>query len=482
MEQRLQLQLKLSQRLIMTPRMQQSLHLLQVPTLELSELIQQEISQNCMLDEDPSMEVSADGEEQPENRVEEKGNGDDAAPMEMESGALDLDAGWISYFEDASDVGPMPSGVYEAPEDDFEVPITSQVTLKDEMLRQLGLSCQTDLETEIGEILVDWINDDGYFDSSVEHIAEHYGYQEEDVESVLQKIQGFDPAGVGARDLAECLEIQYFANNLDDPPLLQAIRECLPDMEHKRHQVVARKLGVTEQKAQDIADALTTFNPRPGRKYSPVENSYITPDVFIEKVEDEWQVRINDEGSPPLRISRRYRQMLENRDSLTQQEIQYMNERLSSARWLIHNIEQRKRTLYQVTRQILDMQLDFMHEGISALHPMRYKDVADAIGVHESTVGRVVNGKYVDTPQGLFELKYFFSTRLESHNGEDQSTKSVMMLIEELIEQENKKKPLSDQKIVSILNDQHNINLARRTVAKYRDRLGILRASQRKRI
>ncbi|MBE7557677.1 RNA polymerase factor sigma-54 [bacterium] len=483
MEQRLQLQLKLGQRLIMTPRMQQSLHLLQVPTLELSELIQQELAQNCMLEEAPSLEINPEGAERPEIRVSEKSNGsEDGQAAVLEKGSVDLDDNWQSYFEDASDVGPVPPRTYEAPEEDFETPLSSKPTLKDELLRQLGLASRSDRTTEIGEIIIDWINDDGYLSTTVEHLAEHYGYGVEEVAEVLALIQGFDPAGVGARDLAECLSLQYHARGMNDPTLLLAIQKYLPDLEHKRYAQVARALGVTEQKVQAIADELRTFEPRPGHKYGPVETTYVTPDVFIEKVEGEWQVRVNDDGAPPVRVSRRYLQMLANPENLTAAEKQYLSERLSAARWLIHNIEQRKRTLYQVTKQILEMQKDFMEDGVSALRPMRYRDVADAIGVHESTVGRVVNGKYVETPQGLFELKYFFSTGLDSLDGEEQSAKAVMLLIEELIEREDKKKPLSDEKIAAILKEKHNLNLARRTVAKYRDKMGILRASQRKRI
>lgn len=483
MEQRLQLQLKLGQRLIMTPRMQQSLHLLQVPTLELSELIQQELAQNCMLEDEPSLEVAAEASAPPELTLREKieGNGE-SEPPGLEKGALDLADNWQSYFEDASDVGPVPPREYEAPEEDFEVPLSSKPTLKDELLRQLGLASRSDRISEIGEIIIDWINDDGYLSAGVEDLAERYGYAAEEVEEALRLIQGFDPAGVGARDLSECLRLQYHARGMDDPSLLLAIEKCLPDLEHKRYTQAARALGVTEQKVQSIADELKNFDPRPGHKYGSVETTYVTPDVFIEKVEGEWQVRVNDDGAPPVRISRRYMQMLEQADRLSPEERQYLSERLSAARWLIHNIEQRKRTLYQVTRQILEMQKDFMEDGLAALRPMRYRDVADAIGVHESTVGRVVNGKYVQTPQGLFELKYFFSTGLESTDGEDQSAKAVMLLIEELIEREDKKKPLSDDKIAAILRKKHNLSLARRTVAKYRDKMGILRASQRKRI
>ena len=466
----------------MTPRMQQSLHLLQVPTLELSDLIQTELSQNCMLEESPSLEVNPEQSERPEDRVRDRLNDNGNSETPMEAGAVTLDANWAAYFEDASDVGPVPPREYEAPEDDFEIPLSSTATLKDELTRQLGLASHTDLNSEIGEVLIDWINNDGYLTTTTQYIAEHYGYEEADVEATLRLIQGFDPAGIAARDLGECLVLQYHARGMDDPLLLSAIEKHLPDLEHKRYAQVARALGVTEHRVQAIADDLKNFEPRPGLKYGPVETTYVTPDVFIEKVEGEWQVRINDESAPSLRISRRYRQMLERREQLTPPEIQYLNERLSAARWLIHNIEQRKRTLFQVTRQILDMQRDFMTSGLSALRPMRYRDVADAIGVHESTVGRVVNGKYVQTPQGLFELKYFFSTGLESDTGEDQSAKAVMLLIEELIEREDKKKPLSDEKIAAVLKNKHDLNLARRTVAKYRDKMGILRASQRKRI
>jgi RNA polymerase sigma-54 factor len=297
----------------------------------------------------------------------------------------------------------------------------------------------------------------------------------------LRIFHTFDPPGIAARDLSECLEIQYHALNLDNPPMLETIRHHIEDLERKRYQNIARTLHISIPEVQEIADMISKFEPRPGRGLGAYENEYITPDVFVEKVGDDWQVRVNDEGIAPLRISPRYRQMLENRESLDKETVRYLRNRLHSAVDLIKNIEQRKMTLYRVTSEIVNQQTDFLNNGITHLHPMRLRDVADVVGVHETTVCRVVNGKYVDTPQGLFELKYFFSSGLESDTGEDASAKSVMAMVQELVDSEDPKKPLSDQKISEIMRVR-GITVARRTVAKYRDVLGILPTSMRKRV
>jgi RNA polymerase sigma-54 factor len=478
LEQRLQLGMKQTQRLIMTPRMQQSIHLLQLSTLELQNLLQNELVENPLLEEQASLETSLS--ESPDG----KNNGEsvvDRRQDEPDLGPIRFDDNWQAYFEDSSDVGYVPPRTREDSEV-YEAPVVQETTLEEHLTWQLNASpnIRTDEEERIGEEIIHNLDDYGYLTASVEDLVERTGFSAEKIEDVLKTIHGFTPIGVAARDLSECLEIQYHYYEKDSPLALDIIRYHIDDLEHRRLPKIAKALGVTEQDVQDLADVIGTFDPRPGRAFLPYESEYVTPDVFVEKVDDEWQVRVNDEGSPPLRISKRYRQMLSDPD-LGAEERQYILDKFKSAVWLIRNIEQRKRTLYKVTRCIVDLQKNFLENGISALKPMRLRDVADIVGVHESTVCRVVNNKYVQTPQGLFELQYFFSTGLETENGQDTSVKSVMDRIRQLIDEEDPKRPLSDQKITKMLNSE-GISIARRTVAKYRERMGILPTTTRKRV
>ncbi|MBD3268245.1 RNA polymerase factor sigma-54 [bacterium] len=345
----------------------------------------------------------------------------------------------------------------------------------------MEMSTETEEQQSIGLLIVEYLNDDGYLELTIDQIVEMTGSDKRTVEKVLEKVQSFDPPGIAARDLAECLEIQCHFYDMDDPLLLEVIRYHLGDLERRRYAKLTRVLGVSEKQVQSIADTIATLDPKPGRKYAITENEYVTPDVFVEKIDGEYVVRVNDEGTPPIRISKRYRRMLENREDLSEEAYEYIKNKFKSAMWLIRNIEQRKRTLYNVTKQIVQMQHDFLEHGITHLRPMRLRDVADAIGVHEATVCRVVNKKYLQTPRGLFELKYFFSTGLDTGGAEDMSAKSVMEIIRNLIEDEDPKKPLSDQKITEILQRDYELNIARRTVAKYREKMGILSTSKRKR-
>ena len=454
-----------SQRLIMTPRMQQSIQLLQLSILELENVIQQELVENPVLEETTSIETT-DSQDSEETSATDRDK--------------EFDDNWENYFEDASDIGPLPSE-YEATNNYPEPTITKSTNLKEHLVWQLSLADLNEFEHEVGESIIDGINEDGYLTLSVEEIADQAGTTPEKVEALLKIIHSFDPIGVGARGLAECLEIQYVILGIDEPLMLDMIRNYLPDLEHKRFQKIAKEKGIAIQVVQRISDQIGELEPKPGRKYSTFESEYILPDVFVEKLDGEYQVRVNDDGAPPLRLSNKYRRMIENRENLTREEYEFLKNKVRSAKWLIENIEQRKRTLRKVTEHIISIQKDFLEEGVSGLKPLRLRDVAEAVGVHEATVCRVVNNKYVQTQRGLFELKYFFSSSLDSTDGDDHSAKSVMELIKGLIEGENPQKPLSDQKIADMLKEK-DIVIARRTVAKYREKMGILPTSSRKRV
>jgi RNA polymerase sigma-54 factor len=329
--------------------------------------------------------------------------------------------------------------------------------------------------------IVNSLDEDGYLQTPLEDIAEMTGEPLERVEQALKLVQQCDPYGVGARNLSECLELQYHAWEMGDPPLLEIIRHHLDDLLRHRWDRIARALQMTEAEVQEIADDIAMMEPRPGRQYGSYDNEYVTPDVFIEKEGSEYLVRVNDSWIPSLRLNRQYRNMLARRDELNPEERRYLKSKLHAAVDLINNIEQRKQTLYRVTKEIVRQQRDFLDNGVEHLRPMRLRDVADIVGVHETTVCRVVNGKYAQTPQGLLELKYFFSTGLRSTDGgEDASAKAVKARIQQLVDEEPPAKPLSDSKISAIL-EKAGIQVARRTVAKYRDQLGILPTSQRRR-
>ncbi len=482
MDQRLQLQQKMSQRLIMTPQMQQSIQLLQLSTLELSELLQEEMAENPMLEEEEEQsDQSSDGEYE-----ETSVDSDSEIPAAdlAENGHIELDQDWEDYFSDSSDIGQISLGSSFDSQDEEQpqVQLASEETLKDHLLWQLGISTNTDEEYRVGEYLINQLDDDGYLQITAEEAAEIQGVTTEFVEHVLNIIHGFDPPGIGARNLSECLEVQCRIFDIDDDDILEVIRHHLDNLERRRYKEISRALEVTDQHVQEIADIIKTLDPRPGRQYMQTTVEYITPDVFVEKVDGEWQVRVNDEGAPPLRISRKYREMLQSKDGITNEEYEFIKKKFQSAIWLIRNIEQRKRTLYRVTKAIMVRQEQFLEEGLTALRPLKLRDIADELGIHEATVCRVVNKKYVQTPRGLFELKYFFSTGLDTTGTDDMSAKSVMEIIRNLVEEENPRKPLSDQKITEILHRDHDLSIARRTVAKYREKMGILPTSKRKRV
>ena len=324
MDQRLQLQQKMSQRLIMTPQMQQSIQLLQLSTLELTELLQEEMTENPLLEEEDSVEQAASQEE--EAPVTEEGTAD---PDLTEKGIIELDDHWEDYFTDSSDLGYVSSGTsYGGGEEEEEIQtqLAMEESLKDHLVWQLRISTNSETEYHIGEYLIDNLNEDGYLQVTVQDVAEFFDTTPEEVEQVLKILQGFDPPGVGARNLAECLEIQCRNIEIDDDDILEVIRHHLEELERKRYKEIARALGVTEKHVQEIADIIGMLDPRPARQYNPSSTEYILPDVFVEKVDGKWQVRINDDGAPPLRISKKYRDMLHNRDGLTNEEDEFIKQ------------------------------------------------------------------------------------------------------------------------------------------------------------
>jgi len=348
---RLSQSLQQTQRLLLSPRMQQSLKLLAMPTLELSNLIQQELVENPVLEE-----------AEPGELVDEA-----VSPSELEEiespdrTGIEADPDWMSYFEDSSDAGPIYAP-RESETDEYETVIVSERSMKQDLLQQLSLSTSDPEILRIGERIIDQLDETGYLTQSLDAIADSLNVSLELVEAALKSVQTLEPPGIGARDLRECLLLQYNAKEETDPFLKKVIEEHLEDLERRRFSVIAQALKVSEIRIQELADIIGSWEPIPARKYLEVEYECLSPDIFVEKVEGEYLIRINDEGAPPLRISGKYRQMLADRENLTKEEYEFLKSKCTSAMWLVRNIEQRRQTLYKVTKQIVEFQKDFLEQ------------------------------------------------------------------------------------------------------------------------
>jgi RNA polymerase sigma-54 factor len=458
MIQELKQELKLAQKLVLTPQLQQAIKLLQLTRLELVEHINQELVENPVLEE----------------------GGEDIG-QESDDGLLDRimrDEAYSGY-----DGADSPSGFTNSDEKQHFIENVSleKTSLMDHIVWQLKMSNLCETDAEIGAAIAGNLNDDGYITVTVEEIAENMGCDPATVEAVLKRIQLFDPVGVASRNLSECLLVQARHYRMDSPTVLAIIEHHLSELERKNYAGIAKKIGVSAADVAEAVEIITGFDPRPGRLFANFEPQYIIPDVYVQKVGDEYTITLNQSGLPRLRISSFYRGILTGARNVPADTKDFIKDRIRSATWLIKSIDQRQRTLYRVAKSIVDHQKDFMEKGVGSMRPMVLREVADDIGVHESTVSRVTNGKYMHTPRGVFELKYFFTGKICSANGEEKSVESVKERIREIIAHEDGKKPVSDQKITQALR-REGITVARRTVAKYREMLGILSSSSRKRI
>jgi RNA polymerase sigma-54 factor len=495
--------LKLSQQLVMTPQLQQAIKLLQLSRVELVDMVRDELLENPILED--SVEISAEqpsknsladegarvGEKISEAEVERIGEtempmmqvsddrGDSAAEVKADTraGEAVADFDWDTYLESQSNAAPMPS--FRPTSDDLpslESTLTRGTSLFDHLEWQLKLTKGFSADEEaIALLIIGNINPDGYFDVPVEDIADETGAAVEDVEAVLKRVQLFDPPGVAARTLQECLLIQAKHVGADDELLLGIIEKHLSNLEKKNYPAIAKDMNQPLEEVYEAAKVVMAFDPKPGSAYSDEEPAYITPDVYIQKVGEKYFVVANDDGLPKLKVSDFYRVAL----SKGPKAREYIQERLRSAQWLIRSIQQRQRTIVRVTESILRFQREFFEKGAAYLRPLILRDVADDIGMHESTVSRVTTNKYVHSPQGIFELKYFFNSGISRSDGDDLASEAVKLKIRQIVANEDVKHPHSDQRIVELLADQ-NIEIARRTVAKYREQLKILPSSKRK--
>ncbi len=458
MIQELKQELKLTQKLVLTPQLQQAIKLLQLTRLELVEHINQELVENPVLEE-----VGED------------------ADTESADSALDqliMDDAYSGYDGADSSTGFTDS---DEKQHFIENVCLEKTSLMDHLIWQLKMSSLCNGDAEIGAIIAGNLNDDGYLTSTVEEIADKMKCDLASVEKVLSRIQLFDPVGVASRNLSECLLIQARHFGVDTPTVRAILENHLRELEKKNYAGIAKKLGVPVAEVIKAVEIITDFDPRPGRLFVDYEPQYIIPDVYVHKIGDEYTISLNDNGLPRLRISSFYRSMLTGAREVPVATKDFIKDRIKSATWLIKSIHQRQRTLYRVATSIVNHQKDFMDKGVGSMRPMVLREVAEDVGVHESTVSRVTNGKYMHTPRGVFELKYFFTGKICAQNGEERSVESVKERIKEIIALEDGKKPVSDQKIALALR-REGLTVARRTVAKYREMLGILSSSSRKRI
>ncbi len=534
MELGLRLTQKQTLRLVMTPRLQQALKLLQMPSLELSAHIEQELLTNPLLEVDEETSEPA-----PEERTEaETAETETKTPDETEFQSEDQNLDWSAYFDDGFEFAD--GGRNEREEKEFyEKVAVGRATLAESLTEQLHLLDLDEETARVAEYLLGCLEDTGFLVIPLEEVCQELGIELELAEAALKKVQELEPTGVGAKDLPDSLMIQLRASGRGDTLAARIVEHHFEAFKQKQYQEIARALKVKPADIQEAAGDIATLNPRPGAQLALEDARYVVPDIIVEQVDGQFVVSLADGSVPRLRVSRKYREILQ-RDATSgkassakastseadagpnpnaasagggadgasaeaapaepggtasakdralagangnlskhQEEVKFVQDKLKSASWLIQTIEQRRKTMIKVMEAILEAQVDFFERGPEALRPLTLQDVAEKIGMHESTVSRVTTNKYVQTQRGVLSLKYFFSSGLETESGQTVSSKMAMARIKELINKEDKKKPLSDQKIAERLR-REGLIVARRTVAKYRERMDILSARYRK--
>ncbi len=477
--------MSLSQNLVITPQLQQAIKLLQMSRLELESQVRNELEENPILEEAEILREE-DFERTKEAASQVEGNTETSSESTSEQNSLQdpqkIDEfEWESYLETQH---KMPREASHGNEEimNYENVITATQTLHDYLYWQVKMVGFSQEEQLMADALISYIDDDGYLKTPLAQIAAEEKFSLSDLEDTLSLIHEFDPAGVGARDLKECLLIQAKHLEEDTNDLVQLIQNHLKDLEKKNYEAIAKALNKPLEEIAEISKIIYSMDPKPGRAYAGNDTHYVTPDVYVYKVGDEYSVSLNEDGMPKLRISNFYKNMLKGGTTPTGDvaAADYISEKVKSAVWLIKSIHQRQRTIFKVADSIVKHQKDFFDRGAAFLKPMILRDIAADIGMHESTVSRVTTSKYMHTPQGIYELKYFFNSGISSSDGGDSlASESVKLKIKDLVSKEDPKKPLSDQKLVDLLK-KDGVEIARRTVAKYREILRILPSSQRK--
>ncbi len=483
--------LKLSQNLVMTPQLQQAIKLLQLNRLEMQEMINQELVENPLLEEMGELEQYDDEQldTMEAKEAEDKTVAEDApAPTgddKIIEGKQEID--WEEYMESFSSQPALPS-TREVPNElpNFENMVAQGTDLVSHLEWQISVSDLTENERVLARMIIGNLSEEGYFIGSLEDIVKELEFDFEDAEEVLKVIQRMDPIGVAARDLRECLLVQARMIFEKESLALKMVENHLADLEKRNYQSITKALGCSMEDVAAASKRILELNPKPGRTYSANDTHYIVPDVYVYKVGEDYAIQLNEDGMPKLRVSQYYKRVLEQakmegkaKGGVTKE---YIQEKMRNAVWLIKAIHNRQKTIYRVMESITRHQRDFFEKGVQHLKPMVLREVANDIGVHESTISRVTTNKYVHTPVGTFELKYFFNSGISTNDGTgDVASEAVREKIKALIAKEDPKRPMSDQKLVELLKEE-GIDIARRTVAKYREGLGILSSARRKKI
>ena len=475
------LNLRLSQRLVMTPSLQQAIKLLQMSRLELQEVLTQEVVENPVLEEqDEVVETETETAAESARQTEDAPPQDAAAPEEKERDSFE-EIDFNSYFEDYLDSAYNPRQYQEQPEEfSLDNVLTRPEGLPEHLAWQLSMSEASPEVREIATYLVGNIDEDGYLQVTREEIREADFDDEANVEAAIALVRSLDPSGVGAFDLPDCLLLQLKALGIENPLIETIIREHWPAFLNRQFAPLARTLGVGMSEIQAAFEIIKNLEPKPGRKYSSERTIYVEPDVFVRKISDEYVIQLSEDGLPKLRISAAYRKLLKGGNgAIGSEAATYLKDKMRSAIWLIKSLDQRQRTIYKVADSIVRHQRAFLDHGIEHLRPLVLRDVANDIGMHESTVSRVVSNKYIHTPRGLFPMKYFFHSGIDSSSGDDVSSLSIKNKIARIVQDEDGRRPHSDARIMQKLRAE-GIQIARRTVAKYREELRIPSSSQRK--
>ena len=455
----------LSQSQVLAPQLQQSLQILQAPMLELRNLIQQEIETN------PTIEL-----EQTEPTIEDKQAEHDEFQEEFDRLAK-LDEEWRDYMAQSSSYSGRSAEDEERRQFFFDS-LVKEETLQQHLLEQIEISDLAESDRKIAELIIGNVDDAGFLQSSPEDIAKNTGMEMEDIGRVLAVVQTFHPIGVASRDLRECLLIQLKRIGKEQSLEYRIVDRFIDDLGKRRFPEVARRLGTTAEQVQRAANFIATLDPKPGQIFTADPNNYVLPDVTVERIGDQWQISLNGDQIPHLRISNTYKDLMASeRNGADVRD--YIRDKIRSGKFLIKSIHQRQQTISNISHEIVSRQQEFLEHGPSALKPMTMVQIADIVGVHETTVSRAISGKYIRTPHGVFEMKYFFTPGYQTADGASMSNTSVKGAIAELVKNENGKNPLSDKEIVEILG-KRGIPIARRTVAKYRNELNILPSNMRK--
>jgi RNA polymerase sigma-54 factor len=459
----------------MTPLLQQAIQLLQLSTLELQEVVQQELLENPLLEEvAPEAEAAeTPAPDAPPAPATEPVSAEPPAATERQTDDLPFDLNAV-MFDDHEE----RSLVAQEDREDlpFENMVRSVSSLTDHLDEQLRFATEDPVTRRIGTEIIGNLDEDGYLRAEPEEIAQRCGVSVAEVEKVLTLVQGFDPPGVAARSIQECLLIQLKTDPNPDPVSVEIVEAHFDDLTRRRYPDIARALKLPLDRIMESVEEIMGLEPKPGRRFGGGDSRYIVPDVVVHKMGGEYVVVLNEDGIPRLRVNSLYRSLLRNSGDEARQ---YVEQKLRSAVWLIKSVDQRQRTLRKVTQSIVKFQREFLDKGLPYLRPLSLRDVGEDISMHESTISRVTTNKYVETPQGLFELKFFFHSGIASGDGEMVSSVSVKKMIQDLLANEDPSKPLSDQEVALILKGR-GLTIARRTVAKYREELGILPSHQRR--